>query len=194
VRVERRAVELRRVHVEEALDHRLRDAPERVVRMRVPDVEQVVPAAPQDTMHFAEGLRLVGIEHDAELADDEVGALVVEGQGLRIGRLERDGFARRELPLRDLEHRRVEIGRGEPRARGQGIAKAARDDAGARRRLDQDARIERRGARRDVERVGLEQDRSEPAIIVFRNAADERCVTGTAHVILRAAMVTMPSR
>lgn len=64
-------------------------------------------------MHFVGD----AVEHDAELPDDGAEARVVERQRLRVGGLECDVLAVAEFPPRDIEHRSVQVGRGQTRAR-----------------------------------------------------------------------------
>ncbi|OWK18723.1 hypothetical protein AJ88_00985 [Mesorhizobium amorphae CCBAU 01583] len=115
---------------------------ERIVAMRIPDVEKIATAGRQDTMDLAVGFVLVGIKHHAELTDDGIEAGVRERQLRGIGGLEFDLLARLEFLPRKLEHRRVEVGRSQARAGRQGIAQPAGDDAGSRRRLQHPRRHE----------------------------------------------------
>ena len=66
-------------------------------------------------MSFGKGFCLVGKEHHAELADDGVEALIGKRKRDCVGRLEADLLARPKLGARDIEHRRIEIGRGQLR-------------------------------------------------------------------------------
>ncbi len=54
---------------------------------RVPRAEQQSALWPQDPPRLAKRTGLVGEEHDAELADEEIELIVVEGQVLRVGLL-----------------------------------------------------------------------------------------------------------
>jgi hypothetical protein len=162
---------LRGIVRKKAGENLVRDPPERVVAMRIPDIEEIMSTGRENTMDFAIGFVLVGIEHHAELAHHDIEAGVAKRQRRRIRRLKADLLCRFELRSCDLQHRRAEVGRGELCHRRQMIAKTARHDAGPCGSLEHTPGIERGGAARDVVGVIDEYHRPEPGVVMLGNAA-----------------------
>ncbi len=128
-------------------------------------------------MRFRKGFWFVRKEHHAELTHDGFEARIRERQRRGVGRLELDLLADAKFGARDLEHRRIEIGRGQAGTGGQCVSQLSGDNAGAGRRLQHPRRMARGGALRDVGGIIDEDHRAEAFIVVLRDAADKtRCV------------------
>jgi hypothetical protein len=107
--------------------------------------------------------RIVGEEHHAELADDEVEGSVLERQVLCVCGLKSDMLGTDAL-RRDLDHRRVEVGRDDLRL-GHRLTQCSGDDAGAGGGLEDAGRLEERRALGNEPRIGLEQQRAHVAVV-----------------------------
>src|SRR5258707_6786711 len=118
---ERHVVELRRVSGKEATGDFMSDPAERIVTVRVPDVEQIAPTGSEHPIDFLVGFGLVREEHHAKLTYDRIEGAVWEGQSHSIGRAQVYLFARLELCPRHLDHRWIEVGRRQLRVSGQDI-------------------------------------------------------------------------
>src|SRR3954449_8821661 len=104
-------VKLRRIDRKKAAHHLMRDAAERIMPVRIPDTEHITSAWREGTARFGKGGGLVRKEHQAELADDGVEARIGKRKRCGVGRLEGDRLARPKFGARQIEHRRIEIGR-----------------------------------------------------------------------------------
>jgi hypothetical protein len=172
-------MELRWISREKASHDFMHNSAERVVTMRIPNVEQIVAARGKDAINLAIGFIFVGKEHHAELAHNRVEAAIREGQYRGIGRLEFDLLAGSELCTRDFEHRRIEIGRRQAYASRQLIAQPASDDPGAGRCLQYPRRTASGHTMRNVRGIVDENQRPQTSIIVLRYAAipnEPRCI------------------
>ncbi len=100
----------------------------------VPDHQKIMAAVAQHPARFGIPGDLVGKEHHAELADDEIEAGVLERKVERIGLPERD-LGRAHLARSFVEHGLVEVGRDDVGV-GKRAVQRLGDDAGARRRFE----------------------------------------------------------
>jgi hypothetical protein len=123
----------------------------------VPDAEQEAAAGLQHSKHLAIRPRLVGKEHDPELAHDCVEGLLREWQVLGIRLLPLDPFATR-LQFGEIEHRFVEVGGGNRHRSRQCSGERARKDPGAASRLEQPPGAHVPQTARDIRSVGLEKN------------------------------------
>jgi hypothetical protein len=85
--VRRARHEARRVGGEHRRQRVGHDVGELVVLDAIPGVEEERAAGAQHAARFGKRMALVGEEHDAELADDEVELAIAEGQLHRVGLL-----------------------------------------------------------------------------------------------------------
>jgi hypothetical protein len=99
----------------------------------------------------------------------------VIGKGKRgcIGRLEADLLARPKLGTRNIEHRRIEIGRRQLRAVRQCVTKIPGHNARAGGGFEHPRRTGGGGAFRDIGRIPGEDDRAEALIVMLRDIASE---------------------
>ena len=170
---ERHVVKLWRIGGKEAPRHLVRDAAERIVSMRIPDAEHIAAAWGENTIGLGKGFGLVRKEHHAELTDDGVEACIGKGKRDRVGRLEADLLAGPKLGARDIEHRRVEIGRRELRVCWQCVTQLPRDDTGAGGGFEHPRRTAGSDTPGDISGIPGEDDRAEALIVVLRDIADK---------------------
>src|SRR6185369_7476295 len=95
-------VESGRIVGEQVRDGRSGDLGRKVALYRVPDDQQIMSAGRENAAGRRIAANLVGEEHHPELTDDEIEALVGEGQIERVGGLEADASA--NALCRFLEH------------------------------------------------------------------------------------------
>jgi len=114
-------IELRRIGWEKLGADFVSDAAMPVVAA-VPDAEYIAAAGRQHAIRLAVGFLLVGEELSAELASHRIEAGVGKRQCHRIGVLKLDRLSEVKLLACDVEHRRVEVGRNQPRRRPQQVA------------------------------------------------------------------------
>ena len=126
-------------------------------------------------MNLAIGRILVRKEHHAELAYDGVKGAVRERQRGGISGLEVHLFTRPELRARYLKHRWIEISRRQVRVRRQDVAQLACDNPGTRGDLQHAFRVAGGRSARNVGGVVGEDHRTQAAVVVLRNIANEAC-------------------
>jgi hypothetical protein len=174
VAVRRARQEARRVVGEQRRERRGDRVREVVGLDAVPHVEHERAARPQHAPRLGERLRLVGEEHGAELARDDVEAGIVERQRHRVGRL--PAHRPRGADARGLvEHGGIEVGGDDRRTVGQ-RRQHARHHAGAGGDLEQVVRAERGDAPRQVVRVRLEDERHQLRFVELRDRAGKHLV------------------
>jgi len=139
---------------------------------RVPRVDERDAAGPQHAPQLAHRARLVGHEHQAELAHDRVDIGVGQRQRLRVGGAPRDARVV-DHAARVVDHRRVEIGRDQLAVRRQPRDEVPGNAPGARRNLEHASRTVGH-APREVARVRLEEHRPVEAVVELGHGADER--------------------
>jgi hypothetical protein len=152
----------------------------------VPGVEHERAARPQDAKRLGERLRLVGEEHDAELADDNIERRVIERQCHRVGLAPLDRSSRADRD-RHVEHGLVEIGGDERRRFRQDRPHGPGDDAGAGGDLEHALGRALCDAPRQIVRVGREDQRDEDLVVELRDRAREDLVEGGRSRRARAA-------
>ena len=179
---ERYVVELRRVSGEEATSNFMSDPAERIVAVRVPDVEQIAPTGSEHPIDFLIGFGLVREEHHAKLAYDRIEGAVWERQGHGIGRAQVHLFARLELCPRHLDHRWIEVGRRQLRVSGQDITQLTRDNPSTGGRLQHTRHRAGSHSSGHIGRIVDEDDGSQTSIVVVRDIAYEACcIAGHQH-------------
>jgi hypothetical protein len=99
--------------------------------------------------------------------------LIGKGKRDRIGRLEADLLAGPKLGARDIEHRRIEIGRGQLRVAGQCVTQFPGDDPRAGGGFEHPCRTAGGCALRDIGGIFGEDDRAEALIVMLRDIANE---------------------
>ncbi len=176
VEAEGEVVEGRRIGGKEAGDRVARDTRGRVLCKRPPAAEGHASARAKHAPHFAQRARLVGEEHHAELADDEVEARVREGELLGVGRSPADApFARERA--RVVEHGCVQVGGRQCGRRREGRAERPGQDPGSGGELEDGAHAAEIEALHEARRVRREEERSQVALVGGRDRARELCLS-----------------
>ena len=148
-----------------------------VFRNLVPHVEHETAAGLEHAARLAITLDLVGKEHDAELARHHIERLILERQLQRI-RLLPGQAAIGRLPCRGpVEHRLIEVGRDHARAFGKPRRDGARQHAGAGGGFQHVLRGGRGDPAGQVERVRLEDQRDQEAVVDFGDRPGKNLVS-----------------
>jgi hypothetical protein len=132
-------------------------------------------------MGLRERIRLVGEEHDPELADDGIEHSVREGQlhGVRLTPFHRSRGPERRCPI---EHRLIQIGRDDRGVFRECGRQGTRHDTGAGRDFQHAAHGSPTQPGHQVRGVWLEQQRNEIRLVELRDRATKDFVAaGTAH-------------
>jgi hypothetical protein len=177
IAVRRARQEARRVGGEHRCQRPRHHIGELVVLDAVPGIEDEHTAGAQHAPRLRTSACLVGEEHDAELADDDVERCLVERQLQRVGRLPLHGM-RRAGCGRAVEHRLVQIGGDDLARRRQPPCQRARDDAGAGRGFEHVHRLARSDTARQIFGIRLEDQRHEQGVVDLGDRAGENGVAG----------------
>ena len=141
--------EQRRVFRKELSQRSAHDVGKLVFGNSIPYGEDETTAWLQDAAGLAVSPELVGKEHDAELASDDVEHLILERQGQSIGLSPRNPILTGLPGCGKIKHGLIEVGRYNPGVRGKPRYDRSCQDAGSRSRLEQVARRGTSGTSRD---------------------------------------------
>ena len=116
--------------------------------------------------------RLVGPEHDAELAHDHVEGSVIEWKPKRVRRAPVDWSSHWQC-RRTIQHWLVEVRGSNRRVIRECSSHRTRHNAGAGSDLQHALRKSQSRPSRDIARVRLKNQRDEPGVVQLRNGAAE---------------------